>query len=71
VGYASLVPLQARFADRIFSAPSMRGAPRSKSGTGQINEALYKVLAHNFCALIQAMHAFNLHPIFCAEHPSL
>ncbi len=29
---------------------------RSKSDTGQINEALCKVLAHNICVLVQAMH---------------
>ncbi len=37
---------------------------RSKSDTGQINEALCKVLAHNICVLIQAMHALNIHPVF-------
>ncbi len=37
----------------------------SKSDAGQINEALCKVLAHNICVLIQAMHALNVHPIFC------
>jgi transposase len=37
---------------------------RSKSDTGQINEVLCKVLAHNICVLIQAMHALNIHPIF-------
>ncbi len=40
---------------------------RSKSDTGQINEALCKVLAHNICVLIHAMHALNIHPVFCAE----
>jgi transposase len=40
-------------------------ALRSKSDTGQINEALCKVLAHNVCVLIQAMHTFNIHPMFC------
>jgi hypothetical protein len=35
-----------------------------KSDTGQINEVLCKVLAHNICVLIQAMHALNIHPIF-------
>jgi transposase len=40
-------------------------ALRSKSDTGQINEALCKVLAHNICVLIQAMHAFNIQPMFC------
>lgn len=43
-------------------------ALRSKSDTGQINEALCKILAHNICVLIQAMHALNVHPIFCAEN---
>ena len=42
-------------------------ALRSKSDTGQINEALCKVLAHNVCVLIHAMHALNIHPIFSAE----
>jgi transposase len=41
-------------------------ALRSKSDTGQVNEALCKILAHNICVLIQAMHALNVHPIFCA-----
>jgi hypothetical protein len=42
-------------------------ALRSKSHTGQINEALCKVLCHNICVLIQAMHTFNVHPIFSSE----
>jgi transposase len=42
-------------------------ALRSKSDTGQINEVLCKVLAHNICVLIQAMHALNIHPIFGSE----
>jgi transposase len=42
-------------------------ALRSKSDCGQINEALCKVLAHNICVLVQAMHTFNIHPIFGAE----
>jgi hypothetical protein len=46
-------------------------ALRSKSDTGQINEALCKILAHNICVLIQAMHAFSIHPIFCVESSSL
>jgi hypothetical protein len=40
------------------------GKLRSKSAVGQANEALCKVLAHNICVLIQAMHALNIHPIF-------
>ena len=39
-------------------------ALKSKSDTGQINEALCKVLAHNICVLIQAMHTFNIEPVF-------
>jgi transposase len=42
-------------------------ALRSRSDAGQINEALCKVLAHNICVLIQAMHTFNIHPVFCAD----
>lgn len=42
---------------------------RSKSDTGQINEALCKVLCHNICVLIHAMHTFNIAPVFCAESP--
>jgi transposase len=40
---------------------------RSKSDAGQINEALCKVLAHNVCVLVQAIHELNIHPNFCAE----
>ena len=39
-------------------------AVRSKSDTGQVNEALCKVLALNICVLIQAMHALNVEPMF-------
>jgi hypothetical protein len=42
-------------------------ALRSKSDTGQINEALCKVLAYNICVLVQAIHTFNIHPIFSSE----
>ena len=40
---------------------------RSKSDIGQINEALCKVLAHNVCVLVQAIHELGIEPIFCAE----
>ncbi len=33
---------------------------RSKSDTGKINEALCKVLAHNICVLVQAMHELGI-----------
>ena len=38
---------------------------KSKSDTGQINETLCKVLAHYVCVLVQAMHTFNIQPMFC------
>ena len=37
---------------------------RSKSNTGQINEALAKVLCHNICVLIQSMHELDTEPAF-------
>ncbi len=39
-------------------------ALRSKSDTGQINEALCKVLAHNICVLVQATHELGIEPAF-------
>ena len=39
---------------------------RSKSDTGQINEALCKVLAHNIYVLCQATHELGIEPIFRA-----
>lgn len=43
-------------------------ALRSKSDTGQINEALCKVLAHNICVLVQAIHTFNIEPLFAPRN---
>ncbi len=40
---------------------------RSKSDTAQVNEALCKVLCHNICVLIQAIHALGVEPNFGAE----
>ena len=37
---------------------------RSKSDTGQVNEALCKVLCHNICVLIHAIHALKIEPVF-------
>ena len=37
---------------------------RSKSDTGQINEALCKVLCHNLCCLVQAIHELGVEPAF-------
>jgi hypothetical protein len=40
---------------------------RSKSDTGQINEALCKVLCHNICVLVQATHEVGIEPAFGAN----
>jgi transposase len=40
---------------------------RSKSDTGQINEALCKVLCHNICVLVQAIHELEIEPNFGSE----
>ncbi len=39
---------------------------RSKSHTGQVNEALCKVLCHNICILVHSIYALGLEPAFCA-----
>ena len=39
-------------------------AVRSKSDVGQVNEVLCKVLCHNVCVLIQAMHELGIEPTF-------
>jgi transposase len=40
-------------------------ALRCKSDSEQIDEALCTILAHNICVLLQAMHALNIHAVFC------
>jgi len=42
-------------------------AVRSKSDIGQLNEVLCKVLCHNLCVLIQAIHELGIEPTFGAE----
>jgi transposase len=42
-------------------------ALRSKSDVGQINEALCKVLAHNICVLVAAIHELGIEPVFFAS----
>jgi hypothetical protein len=37
---------------------------RSKSDTGQVNEALCKILCHNICVLIHATHAVGVEAAF-------
>ena len=40
--------------------------------TGQINEALCKVLCHNICVLVQAIHELRIEPNFSAgSQPAL
>jgi transposase len=39
-------------------------AVRSKSDIGQLNEVLCKVLCHNLCVIIQAMHELSIEPKF-------
>ena len=39
-------------------------AVRSKSDVGQLNEVLCKVLCHNICVLIQAIHILGIEPAF-------
>lgn len=46
--------IKAKFGERL----------RSKTRRAQINEALCKVVCHNICSLIQAMHELNLKPKF-------
>jgi transposase len=37
---------------------------RSKTETSQVNEALLKVLCHNFCCVIQSIYEFGIDPTF-------
>lgn len=40
---------------------------RSKSDIGMVNEVLAKILCHNICVLIQAIHELGIEPNFCAQ----
>jgi transposase len=42
-------------------------AVRSKSDIGQLNEVLCKVLCHNLCVLIQAIHELGIEPSFTTK----
>jgi transposase len=46
-------------------------AVRSKSDIGQLNEVLCKVLCHNLCVLIQAIHELGIEPTFNAKVSSV
>lgn len=39
-------------------------AVRSKSDVGQVNEVLAKILCHNVCVLVQAIHELGTAPTF-------
>jgi transposase len=54
---ASFASMKAKFGDRL----------RSKSTTGQFNEALCKALCHNICVLIHSMHELKIDPTSWAE----
>lgn len=49
--------IKAKFGDAVLS----------KSDTGQWNEALCKVLAHNICCVISAVHELGIDPTFRAD----
>ncbi len=42
---------------------------RSKTDTAMKNEVLAKIVAHNICCLISAIHELGLDPVFWAEPP--
>jgi transposase len=44
-------------------------AVRSRSETGQMNEALCKILAYNLCCIIGSMYKFDIVPTFCEDLP--
>src|SRR5215213_3186580 len=44
---------------------------KAAKGTGQINEALWKVLAHNICLFIHAMHTLNIQLVLHKELATL
>jgi hypothetical protein len=46
-------------------------AVRSKSDIGQLNEVLCKVLCHNLCVIIQAIHELGIEPRFDTKPSSL
>ena len=40
---------------------------RTKTATAQVNEALWKVLCHNICVIIQTMYELNITPEFMSD----
>ncbi len=51
-------------------ARQQRGSLRSKSDVAQANEVLAKVLSHNICTVIQAIHELGLDVAFCPQSRS-
>ena len=45
----------------------VRGFGAEQIRYGQINEALCKVLCHNICCLVQAIHELGIEPTFGSE----
>src|SRR5712692_4332133 len=43
----------------------VRRLVEAKSAQGQVNEVLTKVLDHNICVAVSAMHALGIEPNFC------
>ena len=52
--------MKAKFGDKV----------RAKTPTAQVNEVLVKVLCHNICCLIRAMHVLGITPTFDAGFSS-
>ena len=57
------------------SGPSKSGRRRSSGhcrlafgDTRQINEALCKMLCHNICVLVRAVHELEIYPPFSIKH---
>ena len=49
---------------RFANKGQVREPPVLQERHGQINEALCKVLCHNLCVLVQAMHELGIEPAF-------
>jgi hypothetical protein len=59
-------PKQMTSAESVFSMMKAKFGDhiRSKSEMGQVSEVLCKVLCHNVCVLIRAMHRLGIEPTF-------
>jgi hypothetical protein len=43
----------------------------SRSGTGQVNEALCKVLCHNVCVVVQSMYELGIEATFWPDEAAV